>query len=462
MTGRVVVVGGGLAGLTAATRLVQRGHDVTLVEARARLGGATFSFDRDGLAVDNGQHVLLRCYTEYRALLDDFGVGDRIALQDRFHVPVLMRDGRRSRLRRTNLPAPLHLAATLAGYRLLSASDRARVMFAAAMLRTLDPNDPKLDDRSFAEWLTAHGQRQQAIDALWNLITVAALNTDAEHASLALCAMVFRTALLERADAADIGVPLLPLGELHGEAALRYLSGHGARVLLHTPVRKIRLAGHGFDVTLDDDTINADAVVIAAPPDATAALVPDGALAAPQRLRELGGAPIVNVHAVYDRPVTDESFTAVVGSPVQWVFDRSEIAGLTSGQYLAVSLSAAQQWIDAPTARLRAEFLPELARLFPAAATAEVSRFFVTRERRATFRQAPGSARLRPAARTAVPGCVLAGAWTATGWPDTMEGAVRSGNEAARLVAARLADSSALSIGNGSAGIRAAGTGEAS
>jgi squalene-associated FAD-dependent desaturase len=436
--GRVVVVGGGLAGLAAATGLVRRGHDVTLVEARARLGGATFSFERDGLAVDNGQHVLLRCYTEYREFLDVLGVGNKIALQDRFHIPVIDSAGRRGELSRNNLPAPLHLAATLAGYRLLSGGDRARVLMAAGLLRTLNPADPKLDDRSFADWLVRHGQRPAAIDALWNLITVAALNTDAAHASLALCAMVFRTALLERADAADIGVPMLPLGELHGDAAERYLTAHGAKIHTRTAVRRIRSVGDGFEVALDGDTLPADAVVVAAPPEPTAAMLPPGALDHPERLAQLGGAPIVNVHTVYGRRVTGDPFTAVVGSPVQWVFDRSEIAQLDSGQYLAVSLSAAERWIDTPTAQLRDVFLPEMAKLFPAAATAEVTKFFVTRERRATFRQAPGSAGLRPPARTGLPGCVLAGAWTATGWPDTMEGAVRSGNEAARLAAARL------------------------
>ncbi|HVV20836.1 MAG TPA: hydroxysqualene dehydroxylase HpnE [Pseudonocardiaceae bacterium] len=439
MTGSVVVVGGGLAGLAAATDLVGRGHRVTLVEARARLGGATFSFDRDGLAVDNGQHVLLRCYTEYRALLATLGVGDRIDMQDRFHIPVITADGRRAELSRTNLPAPLHLAKSLAGYRLLSAQDRARVMLAAGLLRTLNPADPTLDRRSFGDWLARHGQRPAAVDALWNLITVAALNTDAAHASLALCAMVFRTALLERPDAADIGVPTLPLGELHGAAAERYLAAHGAKVHTHTAVRAITQAGDGYQIALDGDTLTADAVVVAAPPEATASILPAGALAHPEHLAELGGAPIVNVHAVYDRKITADPFTAVVGSPVQWVFDRTMIAGAERGQYVAVSLSAAERWIDTPTGQLRAEFLPEMARLFPAAARAEVTTFFVTRERRATFRQVPGSARFRPPARTALPGCVLAGAWTATGWPDTMEGAVRSGNEAARVAHERLA-----------------------
>jgi len=436
----VVVVGGGLAGLTAACQLSRRGHQVTLVEARARLGGATFSFDRDGLAVDNGQHVLLRCYTEYRALLDLLGMAQHIELQDRFHIPVITRDGRRAELARNNLPAPLHLGRTLATYALLSASDRARVLFAAGLLRTLDPADASLDERSFGDWLVKRGQRPAAIDALWNLITVAALNTDAHNASLALCAMVFRTALLERADAADIGVPTKPLGELHGDAAHRFLTAHDAQILLHTPVRAIKPIGDGFEVSVDGQTLSTDAVVIAAPPEATADVLPEGALGRPELLRQLGGAPIVNVHAVYDRQVTPEPFTAVVGSPVQWVFDRTATSGLDAGQYLAVSLSAAEQWIDTSVADLRAVFVPELARLFPAAADAEVTRFFVTRERRATFRQVPGSARLRPAARTRIPGCVLAGAWTATGWPDTMEGAVRSGNEAARIVDTRLAN----------------------
>jgi squalene-associated FAD-dependent desaturase len=444
MTGaHVVVVGGGLAGLAAAAELAGRGHRITLLEARARLGGATFSFDRDGLSVDNGQHVLLRCYTEYRALLDRFGVGDQIDLQDRFRVPVLRPGGHAAVLSRNNLPAPLHLGASLAGYRLLSPVDRGLVLLAAGMLRTLDPADPRLDERSFGDWLRAHGQSPTAIAALWDLITVAALNTDADDASLALCAMVFRTALLERADAADIGVPRLPLGELHGAAAARYLDRHGATVALRTPVRRISRFDGGFRIDTDSDTLTADAVVVATTPEAAADVLPADTLAEPEHLRQLGARPIVNVHAVYDRRVTGTPFVAIVGSPVQWVFDRTEIAGLDHGQYLAVSLSAAAEWIDAPVGALRETFLPELARLFPRARPEHNTKFFVTRERRATFHQAPGSARLRPPARTRLPGCVLAGAWTRTGWPDTMEGAVRSGNEAARVIGARLARSDA-------------------
>jgi squalene-associated FAD-dependent desaturase len=432
------VIGGGLAGLAAATKLVADGTKVTLLEARARLGGATFSFDRDGLTVDNGQHVLLRCYTEYLDFLKTIGVADKIKIQGRFRIPVVHRDGRHGELFRTGLPAPLHLGAALARYGLLSFADRARVGLAVAKLRTLNPADPRLDQRSFGSWLAGYGQRKEAVDALWNLVTVAALNTDADDASLALCAMVFRTALLDRADAADIGVPQVPLSELHGDPAAEHLRGKGADVRLRTSARAIRAVGDGYEVEVDGETLTADAVVVAVPSDAVGAVLPDGALAEPDAPAKLGSKPIVNVHARYDTRVTEHSFVAIVGSPVQWVFDRTDISRVPGGQYLAVSLSGAGEWIDEPVSALKEVFLPELARLFPKATPDRCTEFFVTRERRATFHQSPGSARWRQKAQTLLPGCVLAGAWTATGWPDTMEGAVRSGNEAARIVKARL------------------------
>ena len=180
--------------------------------------------------------------------------------------------------------------------------------------------------------------------------------------------------------------------------------------------------------------LRADGVVIAVPPYVAARLVPDTAGAGAATWSELGTSPIINVHVIYDRQVMDLPFAAAVDSPVQWVFDRTAISGFgqsNRGQYLAISLSAAEPYVDVPAARLRETFVPALAGLLPAAQEARVSEFFVTRERRATFRQEPGCGRLRPRAATALPGLTLAGAWTDTGWPDTMEGAVRSGLNAA-------------------------------
>ena len=433
---QVVVIGGGLAGITAAIALREAGIGVTLLEARPRLGGATSSFSRDGLMIDNGQHVFLRCCSAYRGLLARLGMTGSAAMQDRFDITVLSPGGT-ARLRRTALPGPLQLGRALAGYSLLSPAERLRVGRAALAMRFVDPAKPGVDSQRLGDWLAARGQSEHARRNLWDLFVVSALNIAGDDASLALAATVVRMALLGARDAADIGVPAVPLGELHGTAAARLLQQLGAEVRLATtavavapgPAGRLSVrAAAGADRT--ESALAADGVVIAVPPGPAARLMP--AAAGDARWAGLGSSPIVNVHVIYDSRITRLPFAAGVDSPVQWVFDKTASAGLESGQYLAVSLSAADEYIDVPAARLRERFVPALEELFPAARQARITDFFVTRERQATFRQVPGCGQLRPAAATGLPGLVLAGAWTDTGWPDTMEGAVRSGLNAAR------------------------------
>jgi hypothetical protein len=503
------VVGGGLAGITAAIALREAGAAVTLLEARPRLGGATSSFSRGGLIIDNGQHVVLRCCTAYLGLLARLGMTGAVSMQDKFDVTVLSPTGR-ARLRRTALPGPLHMAPALAGYRFLSPAARLRAVAAALAMTRLDPARPELDGRRLGDWLAARWQDDRSRRVLWDLFTVSALNVAGDDANLALAATVVKTALLSSNDAADIGVPAVPLGDLHGRAGADLLGRLGATVRMSAKVVAVEaLATGGFRIRLANrgkrgsegagledaglerrgrersgrestglenrgtevsgPEIEADAVVLAVPPSAAATLMPSAAgpgvagqgvvgngsrsavppgtasqgavsedtvsrdmpVPGPDEWRQLGTSPIVNVHVVYDQRVTRLPFVAAVDSPVQWVFDRTGPSGLRTGQYLAVSLSAADRSVNVPAARLREEFLPALADLFPAARGAGVADFFVTRERRATLRQVPGCERLRPPAATALPGLVLAGAWTDTGWPDTMEGAVRSGLNAA-------------------------------
>ena len=530
---RVAVIGGGLAGITAAIALAEAGAAVTLLEARPRLGGATCSFSRDGLTVDTGQHIFLGCCTAYRDLLGKLGMTEHAPIQDRFDVSVLAPGAppRRGRLRRTALPGPLHMLPALGRYPFLSLSERTSVARPALAMRFVDPARPGVDEQRFGDWLAARGQSERARRALWDLFTVSALNIAGDDASLSLAAIVVKTGLLGKKNAADIGVPALPLGELHGDAGATLLTNLGAQVLLNAKVAaiepgaiepvdgqdarfRVRLARpadadaasaaspSAASPSVGATEILADAVVLAVPHEAAARLIPPGALpdVTVAGWAGLGASPIVNVHVIYDRPVMDQPFAAAIDSPVQWVFDRTRISGLArlSGldrlsapdpfaappvpesfqqgetgvsprsnkvnpgvhpavampadstdaahdahgshgaedaarrpQYLAVSLSAAEEYVDVPAAALREQFVPALAELFPAAREAQVTEFFVTRERRATFRQAPGTARLRPAAATNLPGLVLAGAWTATGWPDTMESAVRSGLAAA-------------------------------
>ncbi|MGW5529818.1 hydroxysqualene dehydroxylase HpnE [Streptomyces xanthochromogenes] len=434
---RAVVIGGGLAGITAALELADAGLGVTLVEGRPRLGGLAFSFRRGDLTVDNGQHVYLRCCAAYRWFLDRVGGAELAPVQARLDVPVLdvahPRGPRLGRLRRDPLPVPLHLGRSLATYPHLSLAERASVGRAALALKKLDPADPALDDVDFATWLGRHGQSDRTIEALWDLVGVATLNATAPHASLGLAAMVFKTGLLSEAGAADIGWARVPLGELHDTLARKALESAGVRVETRTKAESISRTENGsWRVELAGETLEAEVVVLAVPQKETHDLLPEGALDEPDKLLGIGTAPILNVHVVYDRKVLKQPFFAALGSPVQWVFDRTDSSGLTGqGQYLAVSQSDAGDEIELPVAELRARYLPELEKLLPAARGAEILDFFVTRERTATFAPTPGVGRLRPSARTRADGLYLAGAWTATGWPATMEGAVRSGFSAA-------------------------------
>jgi squalene-associated FAD-dependent desaturase len=434
---RVVVVGGGLAGLAAAIDCADAGADVTLLEARARLGGATFSILRDGIWMDNGQHVFLRCCTEYRRFLERLGMTAATTLQERLSIPIVEPGGRVWHLRRAALPAPLHLLPAIARFPHLSRGQRLAVARAVRPLSRLDREDPALDERAFGDWLAEHGQPQSAVDALWNLIVLPTVNLPAAEASLALAAKVFQTGLLEAADAGDLGYAAVPLQQLHGDAAARVLAEVGASVRVRTRVERVDATGNGFAVAFDGDGVGADAVVLAVPHEEAAELLPDGAVPHAAELAYLGASPIVNLHVVYDRPVTTLPFAAGHQTPVQWVFDRSAGSEISPGQYLAVSLSCAREYIGYRADELRSTFVPALAELFPDAASARVERFFVTREQRATFRQGPGTAALRPPPRTKLDGIYVAGAWTRTGWPATMEGAVRSGRAAAREILSR-------------------------
>lgn len=428
MTGaglRVAVIGGGLAGISAALTAADLGAAVTLYESGRQLGGLTRSFPRNGpagrLMIDNGQHVFLYCCTAYRGLLRRLGVEPLTWLQPRLDIP-LVGDRRSGRLRADVLPAPFHLARSTAAFGWLSWAERARVVPALRALDDLDPVDADLDSQTFGQWLRDHGQSQRAIGLLWDLVGLPTLNAHADDVSLALAAMVFRTGLLIDRKAAAIGWPLVCLGRLHGAAAAESLSAAGVDVRTRTAITDLHRL------------VDADRVIIATPPTVAERLLSADLLdRQPGWAAALGAVPIVNLHVVYDRPVCEHPFVSAVDSPLQWIFDRTQPAGLRSGQYLAASLSAANDLVDRPVADLRARFEPELHRLLPASRQARVIDFFVTRERRATFDPAPGQAGRRPDPQTRDPRLLLAGAWTATGWPATMEGAVRSGVRAAKL-----------------------------
>jgi squalene-associated FAD-dependent desaturase len=433
----VVVVGGGLAGMAAALRCADAGARVVLLERRNRIGGATWSFDRDGFRFDNGQHVFLRCCTAYREFLGRIGATHLVRLQDRLDIPVVAPGGRLARLRRSPLPAPLHLGPALLRYRHLPVADRLSLVRAVLPLRRVDPDDPRADETSFGDWLAQHGQGALAVERLWDLITVPTVNLPAAEASLAQAAMVFRTGLLTDPTAADIGWSDVPLDELHagrgGAALARAAVDVRTGVAVDAVVAAEPRSGQGPGVALEGGgRLAADAVIVAVPHQHAAGLLPPGSLPAGVDPEALGTSAIVDVQVVFDRPVLPHDFAAAVGSPIQWLFDRTQAAGVgEGGQCVALSISAADELLGARPDALVARFVDHLGDLFPVARNAQLRAGVVTKERAATPRFSPGTRRSRPGATTASPGVWLAGAWTDTGWPATMEGAVRSGWSAA-------------------------------
>jgi squalene-associated FAD-dependent desaturase len=466
---RVAVVGGGLAGIAAALDCADAGAEVTLVEVRRRLGGAAYSFERDGLQMDNGQHVFLRCCIAYRALLARLGSASQVRIQPRLDIPVLKPGFPTARLRRSALPAPFHLAGALLRYPHLSFRERLAAARAALALTRVAEAGERADGETFGEWLARHGQSEAAVAALWDLIALPTLNVAAADASLELAAFVFRTGLLSSAGAGDIGFHVGVLDETIGGPAARELERCGVRVLLAWRAERLQRAGAGLEVhgrsgragagadgeedelrreavqgagsreAAGADVLAADAVILALPHARAAGLLEPLFGERARRLLGLGNSPIVNLHLLYDRRVLEQPFAAGVGTPVQYLFDRTAAAGAPAGtQYLAVSLSGADREMAMSVDALRELYVLAIAELLPAARTAKLEYFAATREHAATFRAVPGVGALRPGPDTQVAGLHLAGAWTATGWPATLEGAVLSGHAAARSTLAAL------------------------
>lgn len=433
MRPRVLVVGGGVAGIAAACEAALRGAEVVVFERRPFLGGKAFSFRPGGGAeIDNGQHVFLGCCTAYRWLLGVLGSRSSTHLQPSFRMVVRDRAGRHGVLAASALPAPFHVGPSFARYPHLSAREKASALRALAALHVLRERDRQaLDGVAFADWLSAHGQTQGAVARFWDLLVLPTCNDRSERVSAALAAYVFREGLMRTRSGAAIGYATVGLSQLVTPAAHRFLARHGGRI--ETDAHVVHADGRSV-VGADGTRTEGDAVIVAVPPERAVEIAPSALATDPG----LGVSPIVNVHVWYDRPVMVGHMLAVVDSAAQWIFNRTAIQGDGGpGQHLAVSISGARHEIAMPREAVARMIVDELEALFPNARADAVRDVHVVKEPRATFAAAPGQAARRPGPVTPDPTLFLAGNWTATRWPATMEGAARSGIVAARLATAR-------------------------
>jgi squalene-associated FAD-dependent desaturase len=416
--GTVAVVGGGLAGLSAALELQEAGFEVDVYERSRLLGGRATSFEVDGHVVDNGQHVYLACCTEFIRFVKRAGMARALHTQDRFDVAVYSKDGLRSGLRAGSLPAPLHLLTSFAGYAHLSTGGKLRIARALVELR-LRPGSAT-EDRSFAEWLRAHGQSAETMHAFWEPFLVPALNAPLDRMNAAEAAFVISTAFLHDRDAASFGFATVPLAEIMEAAASRLHAVHRASAVL-----EMRARPEGVDLQTPSGDAHYDAAVLAVPPRALAKLLGDPAAFGVPALDVYEPFAIMDVHLWHDAGALPFDFAALLDSPVQWIFQKAP-------GYVCCSLSAADALVAVPTAQVVDETWKELRRAVPELAAAGLVRGAATRNPEGTYLARPGTQ--RPTSRTLLPNLAIAGAWTATGWPDTMESAVRSGLAAARVL----------------------------
>ena len=433
----VAIIGGGLAGISAGSALADAGYRVELFERRPYLGGRASSYEHPGTGevVDNCQHVLLGCCTNLIDFYKRIGVEQQIRWYD--EITFVLPGGRSSVLKPSFLPAPMHAGPAFLASRVLGLRDKVAISRA---LLALMPALPPDDGQDFLTWLRRHHQTRQAIDRFWAPVLISALNEDLDRVSVRYAALVFRDSFLKSAEAGRMGLPAVPLSQLYGEAA-SYIEGHGGKVHLRASVDSIATADDGIILCVGGEQIRADYAVLATPFSQLEKLLPDTPELEPLREQThfFSTAPITGIHLWFDREITPLEHAVLLERTIQWMFQKSKILttrrdSAETGSYIELVVSASKSLVDKPRGEIIDLAVRELAEFFPAVREAKLTKATVIKEIHATFSPVPGSDAYRPSHTSPWPRLFLAGDWTATGWPSTMEGAVRSGYGAAEAL----------------------------
>ena len=461
----IAIAGGGLAGLAAACALSDAGFSVTLFEKRPFLGGRASSYEHPGTGevVDNCQHVLFRVCTNLVDFYEHIGVADQIRWFDQMNF--IEPGGRVSVMKSSWLPAPLHTAPSFLHFPFLSAADKLAITRALVPLTLTAQRD---NGQSFQQWLDRHGQTKNAVARFWHPILISALSEELDRISVSAAAQVVRESM-KTPPARHMGVPTLPLTDLYN-AAGDYIRSHGGMLHFRCPVDGFSADPSGVKVRVrgkEGDTPDQafDYLVVALPFDALDSLLPSGAESAPlrQQIAHFENCPITGIHLWFDRQISDLDHAVLLDRTIQWMFHKSRLQPMRTqsreqreghdlgraptgpvqngpsasegGSYIELVVSSSKTLIDKSRAEIVDLALREVREFFPAAREATLIKSTVIKEVNATYSPRPGIDAYRPTPITAWPRVFLAGDWTATGWPATMEGAVRSGYLAAEALA---------------------------
>jgi squalene-associated FAD-dependent desaturase len=428
----VAVVGGGLAGLATALAIGSTGRNVTVFETRPFLGGRATSYplnaaDEDSPTIDNCQHVLLRCCTNLIDFYERLGVEDRI----HFHREVYWIEpgGRVSTMRRGLLPAPLHFTESFARLRFLSAADKISIGQGLLAVQREFRRRTDLEHMTMLDWLREKKQTQGAIERFWRQVLVSAVNEELDCMAAVHGLQVFFLGFLSRADSYEVGIPKVPLAELYSDEA--WTKYPQIKIVHRASVQQLHVANNTVsNLFVNGERVTAEGYVLALPFERVAALVPGLAI----DLSHFTHSPITGIHLWFDRAITELPHATLLDRTIQWMFNKHE------GRHIQLVVSASRSLIEMKREDVIALALRELKEFFPRVAEAQLERAHVVKEVRATFSAAPNLEDRRPFSSTSIPNLFLAGDWTRSGWPATMEGAVRSGYLAAEAVLSSLGD----------------------
>ena len=444
---KVIIIGGGFAGLSAAVELITAGYHVTIIEQRRSLGGRAYSFfDKNaGLELDNGQHILMGCYENTFRFLKSIGVTNKLYIQKNLCVDFLNTGGSVYRLNCLPLPAPLHILSGILRFKAISLSERIRMLKLSKGIYFRNTSNSS-HDLTITEWLTKLGQGENARETLWDIITLATMNENPDKSSAAIFKTVLKKAFFEKREGSSIVLPVVPLSRLYVDAAENFIRQRGGDIEKGCIASEI-LIENGFvsGIRLRDDRIGnnrivkGDYYISAVPYQSLNKLLPDEtamnhgvqtAMKIPFK-----PSPIISIHLLFDKPVTSYPFAALINSPIQWLFNKEIIYGDNAYKGLvSLVISGAHAYVAWDTERLIEMALTELKRFFPETKSARLLYSRVIKERHATFSPQPGIDRYRLSQKTPIKNLFLAGDWTDTGLPATIEGAVLSGQKCAKAI----------------------------
>jgi zeta-carotene desaturase len=444
----VAIAGGGLAGLAAACALADSGFRVTLFERRPYLGGRASSYEHPGTGevIDNCQHVLFRVCTNLVEFYRRIGVEDKIRWYE--DMTFIEPGGRTSVMHASPLPAPLHTAPSFLRFPFLDAKDKIAISRAIAALTLTRQRDT---GRSFQEWLFQHRQTRNAIERFWKPILVSALSEDLDLISISYAAQVVRESMKSPA-ARHMGVPSIPLTDLYNCAG-DYIRARGGEIHFRSSLETFFTEPSRVRIRVNGNDEPFDYLILALPFNTLASVLPETPEAAPlgDKLAHFESCPITGIHLWFDRQITDLDHAVLLDRTIQWMFNKTRLLTArgastdSAGSYIELVVSASKSLIDKSRGEIVDLVLKEVREFFPAARDANLLKSTVIKEVHATYSPRPGIDAYRPQQTTAWPRVFLAGDWTATGWPATMEGAVRSGYLAAEALY-RLAKDAPLSL----------------